>query len=235
MPVCSFGSRGMLGMAIARLKFFDRDEEELVHAQSLKCLEKIGVMVKSPAVLKMLGKAGASIDEKRLVAKIPESMVREALKKAPKKIPLGARDPKHEKEIPVASYPLLATTGLAVYTRDISTGEKRPTTNKDLANFSVIADAMNGVDICWTTATASDVPQEALAVESLWTVLQNNTKHIHVVPATHGAEDARKQVELASLVAGGEDKLRKKSLFSVISCSIAPLAFERLEIGRAHV
>lgn len=217
-------------MAIARLKFFDRDEEELVHAQSLKCLEKIGVMVKSPAVLKMLGKAGASIDEKRLVAKIPESMVREALKKAPKKIPLGARDPKHEKEIPVASYPLLATTGLAVYTRDISTGEKRPTTNKDLANFSVIADAMNGVDICWTTATASDVPQEALAVESLWTVLQNNTKHIHVVPATHGAEDARKQVELASLVAGGEDKLRKKSLFSVISCSIAPLAFERLEI-----
>ncbi len=219
-----------MGMAIARLKFFEKDEEELIHGQSMECLERIGVMVKSPSVLNMLGAAGASIDAKKQIAKIPESMVKDALKKAPKEISLGAREPRHEKKLPVETYPLLATTGLAVHTIDIKTGEKRSTTNKDLANFSIIADATNGIDICWTTVTASDVPQDALAVESLWTVLQNNTKHIHVVPATHGAEDARKQVELASLVAGGEDKLRRRPLFSVISCSIAPLAFERLEI-----
>ena len=217
-------------MALSRLKFLSRDEEDLIHNQSIECLGRIGVMVKSLAVLKMLGAAGASIDEKRLVAKIPESMIKEAVKKAPKRVALGARNPKHEKVIPVDTYPLMATTGLAIYTIDIETREKRPTTNKDLADFSRIADATDPVDICWTTVTASDVPQDALAVESLWTVLQNNTKHIHVVPATHGAEDAKKQVELASLVAGSEDKLRKKPLFSVISCSIAPLTFARLEI-----
>lgn len=217
-------------MAVAQLKFFDNDEEELVHEQSLRCLERIGVMVKSQTVLKMLERAGAAIDIKKGVAKLPERMVMDAVKKAPKKIKLGARDPKHEKEIPVETYPLLSTTGLAVYTRDLETGMQRPTTNKDLANFSIMADAMPGLDICWTTVTANDVPQEALAVNSLWTVLQNNTKHIHVVPATHGAEDARKQVELASLVAGGPEQLRKKPLFSVISCSIAPLCFEKAEI-----
>ena len=217
-------------MAVARLKFLDKDEEELVHEQSLRCLERIGVMVKSQIVLKMLERAGATIDLKKGVAKLSEEMVMDAVKKAPKRIKLGARDQKHEREIPVDTYPLLSTTGLAVYTRDLETGKQRPTTNRDLANFSIMADAMPGIDICWTTVTATDVPQDALAVNSLWTVLQNNTKHIHVVPATHGVDDARKQVELASLVVGGPEQLKKKPIFSVISCSIAPLCFEKAEI-----
>ena len=217
-------------MAVARLRFLDRDEEELVHGESTRCLEMIGVMVKSQSVLKALEKAGASVDFKKGVAKLPESLVMECAKKAPKTIKLGALVRKHDKQIPVERYPLLSTTGLAVYTHDLRSGEKRPTTNKDLADFSRMADAMNGVDICWTTATAHDVAQEALALNSLWTAMRNNTKHIQVVPATHGAADARKQVALASLVVGGADKLRKNPVFSVISCSIAPLCFERAEI-----
>ena len=212
------------------MRFLDKDEEGLLHEQSITCLETIGVMVKSEAVLKNLKAAGASVDFKKGVAKLPEKLVMEAVQKAPKEIIMGARDPKHDKRIPVKEYPLLSTTGLAVYTKDIETGEKRPTTNKDLANFSRIADAMDGIDICWTTATAHDVVQEALAVNSLWTALRNNTKHVQVVPATHGAADARKQVEIASLIAGSPAKLKKKPIFSVISCSIAPLCFEKAEI-----
>jgi trimethylamine--corrinoid protein Co-methyltransferase len=228
-------------LGIARLKCLDKDEEELVHQQSLKCLSEIGVMVKSEPVLKMLEAAGASVDHKAGVAKLPERLVMEAVKNAPKSYKLCARNPKHDKEVPVMSYPLLATTGLAVYTPDLDTGEKRPTTSKDLANFSRMADAMNGIDICWTTVTAHDVVQNALAPRSLWIALQNNTKHIHVVPATRGAEDAKKQVELASLVAGGAEALRQRPLFSVISCSIAPLSFEahaieaQMEFARAGI
>ena len=228
-------------MGVPRLKCLDKNEEELVHQQSLKCLSEIGVMVKSEPVLKMLEKAGASVDHKSGIAKLPERLVMEAVKNAPKGYKLCARDPKHDKEVPVKSYPLLATTGLAVYTPDLDTGEKRPTTSKDLANFSRMADAMNGIDICWTTVTAHDVVQNALAPRSLWIALQNNTKHIHVVPATRGAEDAKKQVELASLVAGGAEALRQRPLFSVISCSIAPLSFEahaieaQMEFARAGI
>jgi len=217
-------------MAIARLKFLDKGEEELIHQQSIECLEKIGVMVKSPDVLKLLGKKGARVDTKKGIAKLPESMVKEAISKAPKSFVLGARNPAHDKRVPVESFPLLATTGLAVFTHDLETGEKRQTTNKDLANFSKVADAMKAIDICWTTVTAHDVPQGALAVNSLWTAFQSNTKHVQVVPATHGAADARKQIELASLVAGGPEALRKRPIFSVISCSIAPLCFEKAEI-----
>jgi trimethylamine--corrinoid protein Co-methyltransferase len=223
-------SKGDAEVAVARLKFLDKDEEELVHGESLRCLEKIGVMVKSQPVLKSLEKAGATVDFKKEVARLPERLVMDCAKKAPKSIALCSRDGKHDLRLPVEKYPMLSTTGLAVYTHDLDSGKKRSTTNKDLANFSVMADALDGIDICWTTVTAHDVAQGALALNSLWTVLQNNTKHIQVVPATHGAVDAKKQVELASLVVGGPEKLRKRPIFSVISCSIAPLCFERAEI-----
>ncbi|MGD9962344.1 MAG: trimethylamine methyltransferase family protein [Thermoplasmata archaeon] len=217
-------------MAVARLRFLDRGEEELVHATSLKWLENIGVMVKSQKVLAMLQQAGASVDNDKGIAKIPESMVKDAVSKAPKRIVLGARDPKNEKVIPVDSWPLMTTTGLAVYTYDIDTGEKRPTTAKDLANFSRVADAMDAVDIVWTTVTAGDVRQDALALHSLWTTLRNCTKHIHVIPTPKGAEEAKRLVDLGALVAGGPEQLRRKPLFSVISCPIAPLEFEKASI-----
>lgn len=213
-------------MAVPRLKCFDKDEEELVHQQSLRCLKEIGVMVKSDLVLKLLEKAGASVDHKAGIVKLPEHLVMDAVRNAPKGFVLGGRDPKNDKKVPVRDHPLMATTGLAVYMPDLDTGEKRPTMTKDLASFCRMADAMNGVEICWTSVTAHDAVQNALAPRSLWIALQNNTKHIHVVPATRGAEDAKKQAELASLVVGGSAALKKKPIFSVICCTIAPLSFE---------
>ncbi len=217
-------------VAVARLRFLDRGEEELVHATSLKWLEKIGVMVKSQKVLAMLEQAGASVDRDKGIAKMSEDMVKDAVSKAPKKITLGARDPKNEKVIPVESWPLMTTTGLAVYTYDLESGEKRPTTGKDLANFSRMADAMDAVDIVWTTVTAGDAPQDALALHSLWTTIRNCTKHIHVIPTPKGPEEAKKLVDIGALVAGGPEQLRRKPLFSVISCPIAPLEFEKASI-----
>jgi trimethylamine--corrinoid protein Co-methyltransferase len=217
-------------MAVARVRFLDKSEEDFVHGMSLRWLEKIGVVVKSKSVLDMLAKAGAKVDESKGLAKISEDMVKDAVSKAPKKIRLGARDPKHEKEIPVEKWPLMTTTGLAVYTIDIDTGERRPTTNDDLARFSRLADAMDAVDVAWTTVTASDMPQDALALHSLWTTMKNCSKHIHVIPTPKGAPEAKALVALASLVAGSPEALKEKPLFSVISCPIAPLEFEKASI-----
>ncbi len=228
-------------MAIAQLKFLSKDEEGIVHEQSLKSLATLGVNVKNDKVLKMLGDAGATIDEGTGIAKFSEDMVNAAVKNAPKSIVLGARNPKHDKKLPVETYSLLATTGLAVYTTDLDTGENRPSTDADLANFSKLADAMDGVDVNWTTVTATDVNQETLAIRSLWTALKNGGKHVQVVPAARDGKDARKQAELAALVAGGEDELRRRPLFSVICCPIAPLSFDtgpvdaQVEFARAGI
>lgn len=212
-------------MAVARLRFLDKQEEDFVHEQSIKSLKEIGVMVRSHSVLKTLANAGASVDYKTGIAKIPERMVTEALKKAPRAIRMCARDPKHDMPIPVESAPNLATTGLGIYMRDIDSGEKRPSTRKDIADFVKLGDALDPVAFCWTSLTATEVPQAAHGLHELWTAMQNTTKHVMSVEVSSAA-DSQRQVKLASFVAGGEDALRKRPLISVICCSIAPLSFD---------
>ncbi len=212
-------------MAALRLRFLGKDEEDFVHEQSIKCLNEIGVLVRSKKVLRTLESAGASVDMKTGIAKISESMVSEALRKAPRTLTLCGRNPKHDLRLPVEAAPHVGTTGLGIYMRDIDTGQKRPSTRKDIADFIRLADALDPVEYCWTSLTATEVKQEAHGLHELWTAMQNTTKHVHSVEVS-SAEDSLRQVQLAALVAGGEAALRKRPLFSAICCSIAPLSFD---------
>ncbi len=212
-------------MAVLRLKFLDKGEEDLIEQQSIECLETIGVKVKSEHVLGLLEKYGAIVDKKTQVAKIPEGVVQEALKTVPKEMTLHARDPKHDLHIPVSSWPYTGTSGLGTFIIDIKTGQKRDSTRQDIADLVRVADALDGADFVQTSLTATEVPQQTHGLHELWTAFKNTTKHVHGVEIFN-AEDARKQVELGALVAGGLEELRKRPTFTVIHCSIAPLTFE---------
>jgi len=212
-------------LAVARLRFLDKQEEDFVHEQSIKSLKEIGVLVRSHKVLKTLADAGADVDYRSGVAKIPERMVDEALKTAPRTIRMCARDPKFDMLVPVESWPNIATTGLGIYMRDIDTGAKRPSTRKDIADFVKLGDALDPVAYCWTSLTATEVPQPAHGLHELWTAMQNTSKHVQSVEVSSAA-DSHRQVKLASYVAGGEEALRKRPIISVICCSIAPLSFD---------
>jgi trimethylamine--corrinoid protein Co-methyltransferase len=207
------------------MTFLDEREQDLIHEQSLKWLEEIGVKVHSKSVLELLGERGASIDREKTIAKIPQKMVDEALKTAPSEFTLCARDAKHDLPMPTHSAPHATTSGLAVFVVDLETGEYRSSTRSDIAELSRLADALDPIDFLWTSLTATDVPQLAHGPHEVWLTMQNTTKHVQGV-TVQSAEDARVQVELAALIAGGVEALRKRPLLSMISCPVAPLVFE---------
>ena len=226
-------------MARSVLKFLDKEEEELVHAQSIRVLEELGVMIRSEHVLEMLRQKGALVDEKKRIARLPEALVLESLKKAPKEFVLCARDKKKDVALPAREFPYIATNGLSIYMTDLETGKKRDTTRKDLAMFARLADSLDAVSFFWPQVTASEVPGMAHNVHELWTSLQNTVKHVQ--GDSVNAEDARMQIRLATLVAGGEKELRRRPIFSVTDCPIAPLSFEKgaveaqVEFARAGI
>ena len=213
-------------MAVARMRFLDRGEEDLIHRKSIECLETIGVKIKSAKVLKMLEGAGAKVDHKSQIAKIPEALVKEAIGSVPKEITLYGRNPKNDMRMPVASWPHMGTNGLGTFIPDIDTGKNRDSTVKDIADCVKLADALDGVSYVQTSLTATEAPHLTHGLHELWTAFQNTSKHVHGVEI-FDAEDAKKQIELGALIAGGRDILRKKPCFSVIHCSIAPQMFER--------
>jgi len=212
-------------LAKSVLNFLDSREEELVHAQSIRVLEELGVLVRSDSVLNMLDEAGAIIDEKKMIAKIPMDIVVDALKSCPKEFRLCARNPEKDVVLPAKQYPNVATNGLAVYMTDLETGKKRATTRKDLAMFAKLADSLDEVGFFWPEVTASDVSLHAHTIHELWVSLQNGTKHVQGDSVS--AEDARTQIRIGALVSGGEEELRKRPILSVVCCPIAPLSFEK--------
>ena len=213
-------------MAKAKTVFLNKQEMDLIHAQSIKSLQEIGIKVHSKPVLEILEKNGASVDYNAMVAKIPEKMVNQALESVQKEFTLCARDPKRDLKVPTKTYPWVTTSGLAVFVNDYGTGEYRDSTRKDIAAFTRLGDAVDSVDFLWTALTATDVTPLAHGPHELWVTMQNTTKHVQGV-TVQSAEDAKVQIELAALIAGGKEELRKRPLFSVIACPIAPLTYEQ--------
>jgi trimethylamine--corrinoid protein Co-methyltransferase len=70
--------------------------------------------------------------------------------------------------------------------------------------------------------------------------MQNTTKHVQCV-TVQSAEAARIQIELAALLAGGKEELKKRPIISMIVCPIAPPSLEKqaiesqVEFARAGV
>jgi len=213
-------------MAKAKIVFLNQQEMDLIHAQSIKSLQEIGIKVHSKSVLEILEKNGASVDYAAMVAKIPEKMVKQALESVQKEFTLCARDPKHDLKVPTKTYPWMTTSGLAIFVKDYETGEYRDTTRKDIAAFTRLGDAVDSLDFLWTALTATDVKPLAHGPHELWVTMQNTTKHVQGVTA-QSSEDAKVQIELAALIAGGKEELKKRPLFSVIVCPIAPLTYEQ--------
>ncbi|TNF87980.1 MAG: hypothetical protein EP301_05710, partial [Gammaproteobacteria bacterium] len=212
-------------MARAELLFLNQREEDLIHQQSIVTLETIGVKVHSRSVLELLDAKGARVDYDTMIAKLPEAMVEGALETAPEEFALCGRNPARDLPLPAHPYPYATTSGLAVNVADWRTGEYRPSTRKDAGEFAKLGDALGAVDFLWTALTAGDVPKGAHGPHELWVTMQNTSKHVQGV-TVQSAADANVQIELAALVAGGREALRKRPLMSVISCPIAPLAFE---------
>jgi len=226
-------------MGVAQISILSEDEIELVHSKTIKILEETGVSVHSQHALSALGNGGARIDKRSMRAWIPESLVNETVKKSPKRITLCARNPKQDMPVPRAGPPYMATNGTAVYVPDASTGKRRATTGKDLKDFMVLCDALTPLDYVWPIVTAHDAPIETHALSELAISLENTTKHVQG-EAMSGTE-ARAEIEVASAIVGGPDRLAKRPIFSVIQCPICPLEFEKgsveavMEFARAGI
>jgi trimethylamine--corrinoid protein Co-methyltransferase len=226
-------------MASGQISILTAEEIELVHENTLRILRTPGIKVGSEAALRLLESGGAEVDLGSMRARIPEDLVKETVRKIPREIVMGARDPRRSMRAPRRGPPFMATNGTAVYMTDLETGERRPTQGKDLLDFMTLCDAVDGLDYVWPIVTAHDGPEHAHGLNELVISMKGTTKHIQ--GEAMSAEEARDMVEAASLVAGGRHALARSPLFSVIQCPICPLEFEKgsveavIEFARAGV
>jgi len=207
-----------------KISFLSRDEVEAIHNASLEVLRNTGIKVMSDKALDILKEAGARVDYGKNHATIPENLVEEALKRAPKTIKYCARNPKYDFVLDKQK-PHFCFDGDPPFIFDWETGKRRYSTSKDIARCSVVADYLNNVHFLWTMCTANDVPVPMHGLTEFITCLRNTEKHVE-----HEALDARNaqyQIEIAAAIVGGREKLRERPIFSAVQCPISPLRYDK--------
>ncbi len=194
---------------------------DTIHYATLEVLEKTGVIIESDKALKILEEAGCTVDYQKHLALIPSYLVKEALMRKPKNVTLSARNPKNDIRLD-GRHSFLCTDGSGMYIIDPKTGERRASTKKDLSMSAKIADYLDVIGVYWPMITSQDVPAHVRVLHDLEASLANTEKHV-MFETTITPDEARFQIEMAALIAGGKDELKKRPVVSSCHCSISPL------------
>jgi len=199
-------------------------EIELVHESSLKILSEIGFRFPLEGALELLRKGGARVDGS--IARIPKKLVEQALDKVPKRseVTLYGRDRRHDL-IFEKREPTLACMTMAVSVIDPYTREKRPATDKDLADLTRIADQLDRIKVNGGLITPQEVPGAFNDWYTWATTLKNTTKHI--TGGMLGARCVRDAARMASIALGSEQEFRARPFISGWVLTLPPLGIDR--------
>jgi len=209
----------VLGVRGGQLKLLSQDEIYDVHLASLNILERVGMLFELDAALGVWSEAGASVDRRTKIVKIPQYLVGEAIKKTATSVTLCGRDPKYDLRLEGKSVHVGGAMG-AINVQDF-TGNRRPGTTKDLEDITRIEDALENVHVVPTAISPQDVPKIGLYPKAYEAIVNNTEKHVY--HDSESIDELKSLVEMAAIVVGGEDELQKRPIISFANCPVSPL------------
>jgi trimethylamine---corrinoid protein Co-methyltransferase len=204
-------------------RFHEEAGLEPLREGTLRLLETTGMRFESPKALKILKEAGADVDQATGLVRLPRRLVEEALAPAPREFTLGARDASCD--LAVGSGVTYGTTdGCGVEVVDWHTGERRASTKADLEAVTRMQDCLGSISYWWPTVSAGDCGETA-QLHEVEAGFNNTSKHL--MGMVQGERLARAAVEMATVVAGGAEELRRRPVMSDLIGTVSPLTHDR--------
>lgn len=212
-------------------KYHSIEQLDRLKQATLDILENVGVRFQSAKALDILAEAGAVVDRGAEVAKLPPGLVAAAMAQAPRRFALGARDASCD--ISVGDGRTYCTTdGCGVEIIDVGTRERRQSTKADLADVTRLQDALSSIAFWWPTLSAGDCGETA-QLHELDAGWNNTVKHLQGM--VNGEREARYAVEMATVIAGSAEELRRRPVMSDLIGTVSPLVVDKDAIEAALV
>ena len=203
-----------------RVQFLSDEQLDQMQEATLRILEEVGVRFPSHKALALFADHGAQVDPASEIVKIPRDLVFRAMATVPRYFHVGARDPTCAFDLEEgATY--FTTDGCGVETVDWETGVRRPSCKADVARMAHIADYLPSVAFYWPMVSAQDYGRTA-PLHELDASWKHTSKHVQS-ETLMGAVPARYALEMATVIAGDSETLRRRPVFSLVLCTIAPL------------
>jgi len=215
-----------------RLRFTSDDQLNQLRDATLEILEKTGVRFPSEKALAILADHGAHVEHATQVVKFPRDLVMKAMASVPRYFTMGARVPDCNLYLGEGTT-YFTTDGCGVETMDFETDQRRSSCKADVGRMAHIADYLSSVAFYWPMVSAQDHGKTAPLheIDAAW---NNTVKHVQS-ETIMGAAPARVAVEMATVIAGSKEELRRCPVFSLVVCTIAPLLQDEAGIEGALV
>ncbi len=194
-----------------------------IYDTALSLLAELGMGQAPPQLVEAATARGAEVNALGRLA-FPRAMVEDIVAHAAKRFVFHGRDPAHDFEIG-GERVYFGTGGAAVQTLDLETGRYRPSTLRDLHDFTRLADSLTNISWFTRCCVATDVPDNfELDLNTAYALVRNTRKPVgtsftlstHVDPI----------VDMFDIVLGGEGRFRERPFCKAhISPVVSPLRY----------
>jgi len=213
----------LMGLQGGQYQPLSAQQIDTVHNAAVTILEKTGITYESglEKTVDMLEKNGAPVNREKKRIMFPGDLVTASVKKAPKKVVLCGQNPDNDLHL-TEDRVHLGTGGAAIKILDPDTGDVRATTLDDLHKVSRLVDQLNNIHFLVRPCIPTDIDEKDYDINMFYACLSASGKH--VMSGVNNEEGLHQVMEMASMIAGGKDKLAERPIISVItSFAISPL------------
>ena len=214
------------------IQLLSDEQLDQIQDATLQILEDVGIKFPSKKALAVLAAHGAEVDHGTQIVKLSRDLVHRAMATVPRYFQVGARDPAcdfHLKQ----GFTYFCTDGCGVETVDFETRQQRPSRKNDVGRMALVADYLSSIAFYWPMVSAQDYGRTA-PLHELDAAWNNTVKHVQS-ETIMGEVPARYAVEMATVIAGDKQELRRRPVFSLVVCTIAPLVQDKEGIEGAMV
>jgi trimethylamine--corrinoid protein Co-methyltransferase len=221
-----------------KIELLSQDLIDRILEEAFQLMMKPGIKVQYAEARELLGSAGCEVDETAQVVRIPESVVREALKTVPSQFVLYDREGN-----PTVDYGGNAVHfdpgSSGVHVLDPDTLEHKSSYTADLARIVKVAEMLPQYDAQSTAVVCNEVPKEISDLYRLYVVLMHSGKPIVTGAFSNGT--LHNMIDMLAIFAGSRDGLAEKPQAVFDVCPSPPLIWSKfgagnlIELARAGV
>ncbi|MBM3212070.1 hypothetical protein FJZ33_07615 [Candidatus Poribacteria bacterium] len=200
-------------------KVLTEDQLYQIHLAVLEVLEEVGVKMEYLPALELMDDCGCRVDFSSRIVQIPEHVLKKALATAPSFFTLYGRKPEYDVKVDTQAIYTIGGSS-ALYVTDLD-GQHHIATMKDLEDLTRLQDALENLHIMHAIVIPQDIEQEGFDRILFSTVMKNTSRNYY--SQGNGTQSIRDQIEMASVILGDTQQVKRKPIFTIVVCLTSPL------------
>jgi trimethylamine--corrinoid protein Co-methyltransferase len=214
-------------MKLSIIEVLTRDEVKRIDEATMQLLEEVGIVIQSPETKEIFLQSGATLrseDENRVL--IPTSLIKEQLKKVPKKFSLYGPDGRYSMNINLESLHF-GTFGAAINTFDPS--RKKLIRKSKLKEHLKIVNCVDNISCSHLDVWPSDVPFTEMHCHLLREWARYSIKPFGM--SCYGKTASSDMMKMISIITGDEAEVLQKPRLIGIFNPISPLLLPQIQLN----